>query len=49
MYAVILDAVDYKMTFAKSWKEGEEEEQRREVKACHLRSAKRLLRALEVS
>ena len=47
MYAVLLDAVDYKRTFAKTF--GDDEERIKETKACHLRSAKRMLSALEVS
>lgn len=45
MGPVILDAWDYKSTFAKSYEN--EEIMRREYKLCHERSAKRLLKALE--
>lgn len=47
MYAVLLDAVDYKRTFAKEFTD--DAERLAEHKACHLRSAKRMLSALEVS
>ena len=42
--AAILGAIDYKWTFAKSYKSPEESEQA--TSECHKRSAERVLRAL---
>ncbi|CDZ97250.1 Predicted unusual protein kinase [Phaffia rhodozyma] len=45
MFAVVLDAMDYKRTFASSFDTDDEKQEA--YKGCHLRSAKRMLAALE--
>lgn len=45
MYAVILDAIEYKRTFAIQY--ANEDEKMEAYRVCHLRSAKRMLEALQ--